>query len=94
MKTDEISEILSKYFIDVDPTNFKINSNLNSKELKENDIFIGRISTTIKYAGKKKRLNNMLGVYKVIRKYDVNKLEIENLFNSEYESEHMLNAHS
>ena len=25
MKTDEISEILSKYFIDVDPTNFKIN---------------------------------------------------------------------
>lgn len=36
MKTDEISEILSKYFIDVDPTNFKINSNLNSKDLKEN----------------------------------------------------------
>lgn len=86
MKTDEISEILSKYFIDVDPTNFKINSNLNSKELKENDIFIGRISTTIKYAGKKKRLNNMLGVYKVIRKYDVNKLELVNHVSNTYKT--------
>lgn len=86
MKTDEISEILSKYFIDVDPTNFKINSNLNSKELKENDIFIGRISTTIKYAGKKKRLNNMLGVYKVIRKYDVNKLELVNHISNTYKT--------
>lgn len=40
MKTDEISEILSKYFIDVDSTNFKINNNLDPKELKENNIFI------------------------------------------------------
>lgn len=86
MKTDEISEILSKYFIDVDPTNFKINSNLNSKELKENDIFIGRINTTIKYAGKKKRLNNMLGVYKVMRKYDVNKLELVNHISNTYKT--------
>lgn len=86
MKTDEISEILSKYFIDVDPTNFKINSNLNSKELKENDIFIGRINTTIKYAGKKKRLNNILGVYKVIRKYDVNKLELVNHVSNTYKT--------
>ena len=86
MKIDEISEILSKYFIDVDPTNFKINSNLNSKELKENDIFIGRINTTIKYAGKKKRLNNMLGAYKVIRKYDVSKLELVNHISNTYKT--------
>lgn len=86
MEINKISDILSKYFIDSDFTNFKLNDNLDPKVLKENDIFIGKINTTIKFAGKKKRLNNMLGVYKVIRKYDNNKLELVNNVSNTYKT--------
>lgn len=86
MEINKISDILSKYFIDSDFTNFELNDNLDPKVLKENDIFIGRINTTIKFAGKKKRLNNMLGVYKVIRKYDANKLELVNHVSNTYKT--------
>ena len=73
-------------FIDSDFTNFKLNDNLDPKVLKENDIFIGKINTTIKFAGKRKRLYNMLGVYKVIRKYDANKLELVNHVSNTYKT--------
>ena len=86
MEINKISDILSKYFIDSDFTNFKLNDNLDPKVLKENDIFIGKINTTIKFAGKRKRLNNMLGVYKVIRKYDANKLELVNHVSNTYKT--------
>lgn len=84
MEINEILDVLSKYFIDINPTNFKMNSNLNPKALEKNNIFIGKINTTIKFAGKKKRLNNMLGVYKVVCKYDDNKLELINNINNTY----------
>ena len=72
----ELSKFITKYFfheeqIDLSFIKDNINKNKGNKSLKVDDIFVGKIKTTIKdNSGQKKRLNGLYGIYKVIDTYD------------------------
>lgn len=70
----------------VDPsyTVENINKGKSRESLKEGDIFLGSISTTVKDNGKKKRINNRIGVYRLKSSY--NKLIFEDYLGNEYKT--------
>lgn len=70
----------------VDPsyTVKNINKGKSRESLKEGDIFLGSISTTVKDNGKKKRINNRIGVYRLKSSY--NKLVFEDYLGNEYKT--------
>lgn len=84
----EISNKLKKYFTDIDFTNFKLNENTDPKQLKKDDVFIGKICTTVKNpeTKKKMRLNNLLSVYRVKDLYFENKVELNDYLGNSYKT--------
>lgn len=61
-----------------------INTNIDKRRLKVGDIFFGTISTTVKQNGKKKRLNNLEGLYMITDVY--NRITVIDPFKNTYKT--------
>lgn len=85
-----LSKFINQYFfnkpdtIDEKYTIDNINKDKDKNNLKEGDIILASISTTVIENGKKKRLNNLKNIYQIVKIYD--KFILRDALNQEYKT--------